>query len=174
MGKRGPAPKPTKLKVLEGNPGKRPLNQNEPEFKEADFTCPDNINEYGQQAWDHLYPVLSEKGLLTQADRIMFEQLCYWYGIFRKCHDDLEANGSDYYERYDENGYLSYAAQHPAAIRQREASNKLITLSGHFGLSPSGRSSIGLGNGQNAGGGDPWSWMANGSSGSPEIRTTKA
>ena len=28
MGKRGPAPKPTALKILEGNPGKQKLNKN--------------------------------------------------------------------------------------------------------------------------------------------------
>ncbi len=30
MGQRGPAPKPTALRILEGNPGKRPLNASEP------------------------------------------------------------------------------------------------------------------------------------------------
>ncbi|HZK10243.1 MAG TPA: phage terminase small subunit P27 family, partial [Clostridia bacterium] len=31
MATRGRKPKPTALKVLEGNPGKRPLNKNEPQ-----------------------------------------------------------------------------------------------------------------------------------------------
>ena len=30
MGRRGPAPKPTAIKILEGNPGKQKLNHNEP------------------------------------------------------------------------------------------------------------------------------------------------
>ncbi|MEQ8198694.1 MAG: phage terminase small subunit P27 family, partial [Clostridiaceae bacterium] len=30
MAQRGRKPKPTAIKVLEGNPGKRPLNKNEP------------------------------------------------------------------------------------------------------------------------------------------------
>lgn len=33
MATRGRKPKPTALKVLEGNPGKRPLNKNEPNLK---------------------------------------------------------------------------------------------------------------------------------------------
>ena len=36
-----PKPKPTKLKILEGNPGKRPLNLNEPKPKQVVPKCPD-------------------------------------------------------------------------------------------------------------------------------------
>ncbi|MCL5994484.1 MAG: hypothetical protein M1546_00320, partial [Chloroflexi bacterium] len=37
---RGPAPKPTALKVLAGNPGKRPLNGSEPQYPTELPTCP--------------------------------------------------------------------------------------------------------------------------------------
>ena len=36
----GRPPKPTYLKVLEGNPGKRPLNENEPKPKPSAPKCP--------------------------------------------------------------------------------------------------------------------------------------
>jgi hypothetical protein len=36
MGKRGPSPKPTSLKVLQGNPGKRKINKSEPKPHMAD------------------------------------------------------------------------------------------------------------------------------------------
>ena len=40
MATRGRKPKPTALKVLEGNPGKRPLNENEPKPERKAPECP--------------------------------------------------------------------------------------------------------------------------------------
>ena len=40
MGRRGFAPEPTVLKVIKGNPGKRPLNVREPKPKPIKPTCP--------------------------------------------------------------------------------------------------------------------------------------
>ena len=39
MATRGRKPKPTNLKVLEGNPGQRPLNDNEPKPGKKAPTC---------------------------------------------------------------------------------------------------------------------------------------
>ena len=40
MATRGRKPKPTALKALEGNPGKRPLNEHEPMPPKATLRCP--------------------------------------------------------------------------------------------------------------------------------------
>ena len=39
---RGTKPKPTRLKALEGNPGRRPLPKNEPVVEEPLGSAPDN------------------------------------------------------------------------------------------------------------------------------------
>ena len=61
MGKRGPAPKPTALKVLQGNPGKRKLNDSEPTFEKTDeiLKPPSYLSTYAKnrKAWDS--PTLS-------------------------------------------------------------------------------------------------------------------
>ena len=41
MATRGRKPKPTAMKILEGNPGKRPLNPFEPVPVKGDIKCPD-------------------------------------------------------------------------------------------------------------------------------------
>jgi phage terminase small subunit len=45
MGLRGPAPKPTAIKRLEGNPGKRKLNEMEPKMTVGVPECPDHLDD---------------------------------------------------------------------------------------------------------------------------------
>ena len=70
MGKRGPAPKPTALKVLQGNPGKRPLNDKEPEYEKSDelLKPPPYLSTHAKKEWKRIAPMLLNNGLLTNVD----------------------------------------------------------------------------------------------------------
>jgi len=65
MAKPGTKPKPTALKVLEGNPGKRPLNENEPKPEPKAPVCPKWLDNYAHKVWERLAPVLKQMGLLS-------------------------------------------------------------------------------------------------------------
>ena len=54
MAQRGRKPKPTALKVLEGNPGKRPLNLFEPTPEDKMPECPDWLEDEAKAEWDRL------------------------------------------------------------------------------------------------------------------------
>jgi len=47
----GPPPTPTSLKILKGNPGKRPLNKKEPKPKLEIPTCPAHLCPEGKGEW---------------------------------------------------------------------------------------------------------------------------
>jgi len=51
---RGRRPKPTRLKVLIGNPGKRPLNSNEPHPEVALPDCPPELGPVARQEWERM------------------------------------------------------------------------------------------------------------------------
>jgi len=50
----GPKPKPTAIKILEGNPGKRPLNLNEPKPLQIAPECPDWLLAEAKKEWNRL------------------------------------------------------------------------------------------------------------------------
>ena len=52
MATRGRKPKPTALKVLEGNPGKRPLNDREPVPPKATLEMPGVASAGGQKGME--------------------------------------------------------------------------------------------------------------------------
>ena len=73
----GRPPKPTALKILQGNPGRRPLNQQEPKpgigakMPAYLLKLPRALANWREEA-----PMLEELGVLTRADGKAFGRLC--------------------------------------------------------------------------------------------------
>jgi P27 family predicted phage terminase small subunit len=81
MGLRGPARKPTALKIIEGNPGHRALPKNEPQPRAQRPYCPEHIRKdpVAHQEWRRLLPILLHMRVLTEADYITLGNLCIAY-----------------------------------------------------------------------------------------------
>ena len=73
---RGRKPKPTALKLIEGNPGKRPINGHEPKPPASKPTCPSHLSPTAKAEWKRLAEALHRIGLLTQADRTALAAYC--------------------------------------------------------------------------------------------------
>lgn len=69
-------PKPTALKVIEGNRGKRKLPGNEPKPKPKAPPCPKDIDAGAKRAWRRIVPMIEGVGLLTVIDGDMLAVLC--------------------------------------------------------------------------------------------------
>lgn len=139
MGKRGPAPKPTKLKILNGNPGKRPLNEHQPQPSAGEPQCPDWMPAEAKRKWRELVPELLRIGMLTVVDRETLAAYCLACSELKQATERLQKDG-----RYQttKNGYLT---DHPAVAQQRSAMEVIKRFSVLFGLDPSSRQGIDLG-----------------------------
>src|SRR5438067_3785806 len=76
---RGRRPKPTRLKMLTGNPGKRPLNHDEPRPEANIPECPPELGPLARQEWDRLVGELAALRLLTNLDRAALAAYCGAY-----------------------------------------------------------------------------------------------
>ena len=83
---RGRRPKPTRLKVLTGNPGKRPLNPDEPKPERAIPECPAELGPVARREWDRLGKELASLGLLTNLDRAALAAYCGAYALVGRGH----------------------------------------------------------------------------------------
>lgn len=82
---RGRPPKPTALKILEGNPGRRAINDREPKY--GPLGPPPGIVTDDPAAlaeWNRLAPGLTANKLLTEADLAMFTVYCTSVGEYRR------------------------------------------------------------------------------------------
>src|SRR5262249_24203189 len=73
---RGRRPKPTRLKALTGNPGKRPLNSAELNPEPAVPECPAELGPVARREWDRLVGELAALRLLTNLDRAALAAYC--------------------------------------------------------------------------------------------------
>ena len=72
----GRKPRPTHLKILEGNPGKRSLTKNEPKPRPVNPTQPDWLLREAKAEWRRVVPELERMGLLTTVDRAALATYC--------------------------------------------------------------------------------------------------
>lgn len=75
--------KPTVLKVLEGNPGKRPLPKAEPKIV-GEVERPKWLRGRSVEVWDQYAPILQRIGLLTIGDVDDFARWCCLTAEHRK------------------------------------------------------------------------------------------
>ncbi len=91
----GRRPKPTNLKVLEGNPGKRPLPEDEPQpDPPANLEPPEHLSDRAKDFWRQYAEPLAKLGLLTELDLASFELLCGCWAKAKRAEDELERQGN--------------------------------------------------------------------------------
>ena len=129
-------PKPTALKILEGNPGKRPLNKKEPKPRPLVPTCPDWLNKDAKAKWAEFCPLLDEAGILTQIDGDSLAQYCMAW-IRLKRYIKLAAKSPPVFKA--PSGYL--CASPLVSMIQKEAA-LVNRLAAELGLTPSSRSRL--------------------------------
>ncbi len=75
-------PKPTRLKVITGNPGKRPLNLDEPTPEPAVPDCPPELSPAAQTEWQRLAGEFGKLRVLTNLGRGALATYCSAYALW--------------------------------------------------------------------------------------------
>ena len=135
-----PHPKPTALKILEGNPGKRPLNKREPKPRVELLQCPNWLRKdrLAYNEWKRLVPELYLLNLVSKIDRTVLELYCSQYSIYRQAMETLNTEG------LITTNIRNGDKPNPAASIAREAAKIIKSICTEFGLTPSSRSRISL------------------------------
>jgi P27 family predicted phage terminase small subunit len=139
MGHRGPKPRPTTSKLLDGNPGKRPINHAEPQPPAVDAgfdTPPPVLGGLGaaQKEWIRLAPMLRKCKQITEADRSALIALCIEWDRY------LEARGRAYPRIVIARS--GYQMPNPWISIQTKALAACLKIWAELGLTPSSRSRV--------------------------------
>jgi P27 family predicted phage terminase small subunit len=134
---RGRKPKPTIIRALEGNPGKRPLNTGEPKPPDGIPDCPSQLDDEAKAEWFRTAKVLSDMGLLTVADRSALAAYCTVYS--RWVHAEAQVRKYGAVVKSPQKGFPMKSPYLCIADQAMEAMRKFMV---EFGLTPSSRSRI--------------------------------
>lgn len=144
MGRRGPAPRPTALKLLHGERNQDRINRDEPLPRPTLPEPPEGMAADAREVWDETLAELEAMSLAFSADGPALRCYCEAVVIHRKASHLLSKSAVLV------KGLHGNLVRNPALQIQRDAAQTIRAFAQEFGLTPSARSSIRAGE---AGGG---------------------
>lgn len=131
MSQRGRKPQPTALRLVKGNPGRRPLPENEPRPDPGVPEKPHWLSGEASAEWDRIVPELQSLGLLAQVHRAVLVTYCTAW-----------ADYVDLYHAVQETGWTVPTGdggfkRNPNAASLRDAHERLRSAASEFGMTPS-------------------------------------
>lgn len=137
MGKRGPAPKPSKLKLLQGThrPDRAPANEPDPEVEAP--SCPTWLHREAKREWRRIVPELVRLGLVAEVDRAALAAYCQAYATWWRMERDIDEHGD--VQISARSGLESARPQVAMRDKALETMRKFLV---EFGLTPSSRTRV--------------------------------
>lgn len=131
------APQPTRLKILRGNPGRRPLNKREPVPKPGKPVAMDCLTPAATVHFARLSEQLSAMKILTEADQAALSALAQSIADYEEATRALAITGP-VVESDRERGMV----RSPWLIVRKQAWDQMQRGLMDFGLTPSSRSKL--------------------------------
>ena len=135
---KGRKPTPTNLKVLSGNPGKRPLPKDEPKPEPIAPKCPSWLHKDAKKEWKRIAPQLEKLGLLTQVDMAALAGYCESWAQYKRSIEFIHKHG-EVYPIKDDEGRVKYLQQVPQVSIANKALQQVRAFCAEFGMTPSAR-----------------------------------
>ena len=150
MGKRGPAPAPTSLRVLRGDQRGR-INTDEPKPTDVPIVAPASVTGPALVEWERLAPDLARHRVMTAWDVQAFASYCMAVEIRDKARRQLDEQGEVMEAPvFDRTGKRTgeRTVRNPWFAVWMAAAETVLRHGARFGLTPSDRSQLGVGNGR--------------------------
>ena len=132
---RGRKPKPTHLKVIAGNPGKRALNKSEPK-PTLGAKCPSHLSPRAKKVWRAVAPELDRLKLLNTLSAHAVAGFCDSYARWLDATEAVRKDGEIV------RAPSGYPIQNPYRAVANKAFDQWTRLAAEFGMTPSSMSRI--------------------------------
>lgn len=133
---RGRIPKPTAVKILEGNPGKRAINHAEPMLPEDVPDCPGHLEGEARVEWFRLVLPLHESGVLMTVDRGALAAYCQAWSRWVDAEEKLKTTPI---LMKTPSGYIQQNPWLGIANKQMELMGRYMS---ELGITPASRSRV--------------------------------
>jgi len=132
--------KPSKLKAIQGNPGKRKTNKREPRPAPGTPQMPLGLAAEATAEFRRIAPILEKMGVLTKADGPALIAYCKLHALNVKAEAAIKKYGI-VFAKVDEVG-VSVLKKNPAVSIFESTSRLIRSFLQEFGLTPASRSKV--------------------------------
>ena len=139
---KGRKPVPNQLKIMRGNPGRRPINPDVPMPELEIPACPEHLSESAKEEWERITVELEALGLVSQIDMAALSIYCTAWGRHVEAEQHLRDEGLMLTGRPKEGEEEGKPYQNPWMGVSNRAIELMQSLLPEFGLSPSARTRI--------------------------------
>lgn len=136
MGQRGPPPKPTAIRLLEGNRGRLKINEREPKPRLGAPACPRWIDAEARAEWRRIVPELVAIGVLARIDRADLIGYCTTWSRWRSTYLSILDLGTTF---TTPQGFIQ---TRPEVIQEAKLLALLRLYAADFGMTPASRSKV--------------------------------
>jgi P27 family predicted phage terminase small subunit len=138
-------PKPTSLRQLQGNPGKRPFNSLEPKPEIGAPKMPKWLTGAARKEWRAIVQELTRTGVLARVEYATLTGYCIAWAQVQEAQKEVERIGlviSVEVQDKDGSFHVTGTRKNPACTVLDCALKQLRAFSSELGLSPSSRSKV--------------------------------
>lgn len=128
----GRKPQPTALKILRGNPGKRPLPKDEPQPAPGIPECPEHLDSVARLEWERIVPELHSLGIMAHIYRAAIAAYCQAYSRWQAAEGVIATEGLT-----TMNPETGCVRTHPAVQIAKESMRLVKEFAVEFGLTAS-------------------------------------
>lgn len=145
---RGRKPKPHRLKLIMGNPGKRALTADDVEPLDAIAPPPEHMSETAREEWHRVIAELFAMRIITRLDLTVLAAYCEAYAIWKEAKlelrrlekmDGIEAKLGRHLMYRTKNGNW---VQTPLIGTMHKAASDMVRYAAEFGMTPSSRERV--------------------------------
>ena len=130
---------PTALKIVRGNPGRRPLPEGEPmpPVPQRVPSPPAELSDSAKKIWRAQGRVLLKTGILTEIDAPMLAAVCIPYDNMLRCSGKMAELKANPWMVKD-----GVIAMNPLVRVMYESMDRFMRASAEFGMSPASRTRV--------------------------------
>lgn len=136
MGRRGRPPKPTALRIIEGDKHTERYNHHEPIPRADRPECPDEVSDAVREVWNYTVSELDAMGIAYAADRDTLH--CYCEAVVAHRRASVIVAKTGVLQKGLHGGFV----RNPALVVQRDSAYVIRQFAQEFGLTPSARTRI--------------------------------
>jgi P27 family predicted phage terminase small subunit len=138
----GPPPKPTFLKIAEGNPGHHPLPKHEPQPKtKGHAEAPKWLTKEAKKIWREVVPEYIAINLFYQIDKDVFACYCQAFADFVRLSEEINTEGETV-RGHNRSGHF-YQLANPKTALRHQAWVRFMKCGAEIGHSPASRARLG-------------------------------